>query len=113
MRQKDAVIIGAGPGGLATAMLLAAAGMKVKLFEKDSAVGGRTKVFSEAGYRFDVGPTFFLYPQILESLFTRCGLRMEDYIEMTRVDPSYRMAFEHGPNVSISGKIEDLERDVS
>lgn len=112
-RQKDAVVIGAGPGGLATAMLLAAAGTKVTLFEKDSVVGGRTKVFAENGYQFDVGPTFFLYPQILESLFTRCGLRMRDYIEMTRVDPSYRLAFENGPDVSISGEIEDLEREIS
>ena len=111
-RQKDAVVIGAGPGGLAAAMLLAAAGAKVTLFEKDKQVGGRTKVFSEDGFRFDVGPTFFLYPQILESLFTRCGLRMQDYIEMKRVDPSYRLAFEHGPDVSISGDIEDLEREI-
>jgi cation diffusion facilitator CzcD-associated flavoprotein CzcO len=50
-RQKDAVIIGAGPGGLAAAMLLAAAGAKVTLFEKDKQVGGRTKVFSEDGFR--------------------------------------------------------------
>lgn len=112
-RQKDAVVIGAGPGGLATAMLLAAAGTKVTLFEKDTEVGGRTKVFAEDGFRFDMGPTFFLYPQILESLFTRCGLRIQDYVEMTRVDPSYRLAFENGPDVHISGHMDDLEREIS
>src|SRR4051812_7716988 len=111
--QKHVIVIGAGPGGLATAMLLAAAGTKVTLFEKDTDVGGRTKVFAEDGFRFDMGPTFFLYPQILESLFTRCGLHMQDYVKMERVDPSYRLAFENGPDVHISGQMDDLEREVS
>jgi phytoene desaturase len=111
--RKEAVVIGAGPGGLAAAMLLAASGTKVTLFEKDHAVGGRTKVFAADDYRFDVGPTFFLYPQILESLFTRCGLQMEKYVTLRRVDPSYKLAFEDGPDVHISGDMDVLEREIA
>ncbi|MDB5315676.1 MAG: phytoene desaturase, partial [Rhodospirillales bacterium] len=60
-------VIGAGPGGLAAAMQLAAAGAQVTLYEKDAVVGGRTRVLTTPeGYRFDLGPTFFLYPRILE-----------------------------------------------
>ena len=72
-------IIGAGPGGLAAALLLAAPGLKVTLFEKADAVGGRTRtVEAPDGYKFDLGPTFFLYPQILADIFAACGERLEE-----------------------------------
>ena len=63
-------IVGAGPGGLAAAMLLAASGVRVTVFEKDEVVGGRTRTLtSPEGYSFDLGPTFFLYPRILKEIF--------------------------------------------
>ena len=70
---KRVLIIGAGPGGLASAMLLAKAGLDVTVIEKQPHVGGRTSAIEGAGYRFDLGPTFFLYPQILEEIFTAVG----------------------------------------
>ena len=67
-------VIGAGPGGLASAMMLAAAGARVTLFERDAVVGGRTRTLAApGGYRFDLGPTFFLYPRILSEIFAACG----------------------------------------
>jgi phytoene desaturase len=110
---KKAIVVGAGPGGLAIAMLLAKEGVEVTLFEKDRRVGGRTKTLDDGGFRFDMGPTFFLYPQILESIFARCGLAMSDYVALRRVDPSYRIAFENGPDVHVSGDIDQLEREIS
>ena len=62
---RKVVVVGAGPGGLAAAMLLAKEGLSVTLFEKDAKVGGRTKILNDGGFSFDMGPTFFLYPQIL------------------------------------------------
>jgi hypothetical protein len=59
---KEVVIIGAGPGGLASAMLLASAGFRVKVLERRDRVGGRTSAIEWGGFRFDLGPTFFLYP---------------------------------------------------
>ena len=110
---RKVAVVGAGPGGLAAAMLLAKAGLKVILFEKDARVGGRTKVLNEGAFNFDLGPTFFLYPQILEAIFSRCGLAMDDYIKLRRVDPSYRLAFEGGPDVRVSGDMEALEREIA
>jgi phytoene desaturase len=110
---RRVAVVGAGPGGLAAAMLLAEAGLKVTLFEKDTCVGGRTKVLNVGGSNFDMGPTFFLYPQILESIFSRCGLRMDDYVKLRRVDPSYRLAFEGGPDVRVSSDMEALEREIA
>jgi phytoene desaturase len=60
---KQIAIIGAGPGGLSSAILLAAAGFKVTVFEKMAAVGGRTSSIEEEGFRFDLGPTFFFVPE--------------------------------------------------
>jgi len=110
---RKVVVVGAGPGGLAAAMLLAKEGLNVTLFEKDAKVGGRTKILNNGGFSFDMGPTFFLYPQILESIFSRCGLRMDDYVTLRRVDPSYRLAFEDGPDVRVSSDLEALEKEIA
>jgi phytoene desaturase len=104
-------IIGAGPGGLATAMQLAAAGVQVCVFEKDSVVGGRTRTMTTAeGYRFDLGPTFFLYPRILQEIFASCGANLEDEIEMIRLDPQYRLIFEGEGGPAILDATPDMAR---
>ena len=66
--QPKVAIIGAGPGGLASALLLAKSGVDVTVFERSSAVGGRNKVFDRDGFKFDLGPTFFHYPEVIEDL---------------------------------------------
>ena len=68
-RTKRVVIVGAGPGGLATAMLLASSGVQVTVVEKHGRVGGRTATMEQDGYKFDIGPTFFLYPRVLREIF--------------------------------------------
>lgn len=88
-------IIGAGPGGLASAMILAAQGARVTVFEREHAVGGRTRtIATEEGYRFDIGPTFFLYPRILREIFEGCGASLDKEIELIKLDPQYRLVFE-------------------
>ena len=77
------IIIGAGPGGLASAMLLAKAGADVTILEKQPRVGGRTSVIEGDGYRFDLGPTFFLYPQILQEIFQSVGRDLFKEVPMT------------------------------
>ena len=67
------VIIGAGPGGLASALLLAQAGIKVHVIERLPRVGGRCSALEQDGFRFDLGPTFFLYPLVLERIFKLIG----------------------------------------
>ncbi|MFZ4405865.1 MAG: phytoene desaturase family protein [Paracraurococcus sp.] len=88
-------VVGAGPGGLASAMLLAAQGAQVTVFEKDKVVGGRTRTqVTPEGYRFDLGPTFFLYPRVIAEIFESVGARLEDEAKLIRVDPLYRLFFE-------------------
>jgi phytoene desaturase len=104
-------IIGAGPGGLAAAMLLAASGARVTVYEKDDVVGGRTRTLTtEQGYKFDLGPTFFLYPRILKEIFASCGADLEREVEMRKLEPQYRLLFEKGGSVSQLDASGDLDR---
>lgn len=92
---KKILIVGAGPGGLAAAMLLAKAGLDVTVLEKRGRVGGRTStITTDEGFRFDMGPTFFLYPRILEEVFAMCGRDLHAEVEMVRLDPQYHLLFE-------------------
>src|SRR5262245_21821 len=93
---RRVVIIGAGPGGLAAGLLLARAGLQVTLLERQAHVGGRCSSFSSKGFIFDLGPTFFLYPQVLQEIFTSVGADLEERVPMVRLDPQYRLVFGAG-----------------
>lgn len=92
----DVAVIGAGPGGLGAALLLAASGVRVTIYESQPVIGGRSArltLKSRPGdeYHFDRGPTFFLMPYVLDEIFAASGRRLADYAELTRLDPMYRL----------------------
>jgi phytoene desaturase len=88
---KKIIIVGAGPGGLTSAMILAKRGFNVSVYEKASTPGGRNNAIREAGYTFDVGPTFLMMKFILDEMFEEAGRNVEDYLKFTRLDPMYRL----------------------
>ena len=90
---KRVLIIGAGPGGLAAAMLLARSGLQVTVLERSSTVGGRTSSIRSSGFSFDLGPTFFLYPRVLAEIFQAVGRELRDEVSLVRLDPHYRLIF--------------------
>jgi phytoene desaturase len=110
---KKIIIVGAGPGGLASAMLLAKAGAEVTVIEREAAVGGRTSAIRRDGFTFDRGPTFFLFPEVLDSIFTSCGYDLNEEVELKRLDPNYRLAFENGGFVDASSDIEKLKQEIA
>jgi phytoene desaturase len=87
------IIVGAGPGGLASAMRLAAAGYDVEIYEAEDRVGGRMRGFEAGPYGFDTGPTILQVPRVYDELFAECGLRREEYIRFNRVVPNTRLRF--------------------
>lgn len=107
------VIIGAGPGGLAAAMLLQHAGSQVTVLERRDRVGGRTSAIEQDGYRFDLGPTFFLFPEVLRSIFSACGRNLDDEVELTRLDPHYRLLFGAGGSLDVTANPERLKREIA
>lgn len=107
------VIVGAGPGGLAVAMLLAKAGLAVTVVEKQPRVGGRTSQLEGDGYRFDLGPTFFLYPQILEEIFTAAGRDLHREVPMKKLDPQYRLVFGAGGELLCTPDVERMVAEIA
>lgn len=93
-KQKTIIIVGAGPGGLVAGMLLSHYGFKVKIFEKESVPGGRNGYLQLGDYKFDIGPTFFMMDGVLREIFAITGRNLEDYVQMTRLSPMYRLYFE-------------------
>ncbi|TWT43142.1 phytoene desaturase family protein [Botrimarina hoheduenensis] len=115
---QEVAIVGAGPGGLAAAMLLAARGCKVRVFERHTTPGGRTSSLEADGFRWDLGPTFFLYPRILSEIFAECGRDLMTETPMTRLDPQYRLVFGEGPQqrpgvLDATPNIERMEAEIA
>jgi phytoene desaturase len=110
---KRVVIVGAGPGGLASAMLLARAGLSVTVLERCGQVGGRTSWLGGDGFRFDLGPTFFLYPRILQEIFAACGRDLNREVPLVRLDPQYRLIFGSGGSLLATPNIERMERAIA
>src|SRR5215203_2653839 len=82
------IIVGAGLGGLAAAIQLAARGRRVVVLEKNERVGGKLNFVSEAGYTFDTGPSLLTMPWVLRALFETAGARMEDALELVPIEPT-------------------------
>jgi phytoene desaturase len=110
---KQVIIIGAGPGGLATAMLLSHAGLDVTVLERQPYVGGRTSTLHSGGYRFDRGPTFFLYPRILSEIFAQTGHDLYREVDMRRLDPQYRLVFGGGGKIDATADPERMEAEIA
>ncbi|MEY2600412.1 MAG: All-trans-zeta-carotene desaturase [Verrucomicrobiota bacterium] len=110
---KEVVVVGAGPGGLAVSILLAAAGMRVTVLEKMDTVGGRTSSLEADGFRFDLGPTFFLYPRVLDEILQVAGTSLRQEVEMIRLDPQYRVMFGAGGQIDATPKVAEMERQIA
>jgi phytoene desaturase len=106
-------IIGAGPGGLAAAMLLQRAGCQVTVVERRDRVGGRTSALERDGFRFDLGPTFFLFPEVLRSIFASCGRSLDDEVELIRLDPHYRLLFGGRGAIEVTPDIPRLRSEIA
>lgn len=104
------VIIGAGFGGLALAALLAKDGYDVRVLEKNDEVGGRAMVYREGGHTFDMGPSWYLMPDVFETFFGLLGADSAALFNLVRLDPSYRISFGPDDNLDI---MADLEANVA
>lgn len=110
---KKVVIVGAGPGGLAAAMQLAHAGCDVTVLERRDRPGGRTSAIEIDGYKFDCGPTFFLYPRVLTEIFASVGYDLMSEIPMKRLDPQYRLTFGQGGQLDCTPDLQEMDRQIA
>ncbi len=98
---KPVGIIGGGLAGLSAACVLAARGRKVILFERNEWLGGKAAQLTGDGFRFDMGPTIITIPSVLRRIFAEAGVRLEDYLELVRLDPQWRCFFDDGSKLDL------------
>jgi len=99
---KPIGIIGGGLGGLSAACVLAARGHKVILFERNDWLGGKAAQLRGDGFRFDMGPTIVTIPSVLRRIFDEAGARLEDYLDLVRLDPQWRCFFDDGSTLDLA-----------
>jgi phytoene desaturase len=111
--KKKVIVIGAGPGGLSSAMILAHQGYDVVVYEKQSYVGGRTSALKAGDFIFELGPTFVMLPQAFDDIFAATGRKVSDYMEMKRLDTMYRLKFDDGRNFIVHSDKEKLKQEIA
>jgi phytoene desaturase len=105
------LVVGAGPGGLTAALNLAGQGFSVTVVEKDAVPGGRMKglTFGDKGeFQVDTGPSIMQLPGLLESIFTRAGLRLADYVTLRALEPNTRIHLWDGSQLDTSRDPEKM-----
>ena len=103
---SEIVVVGAGYGGLAASALLAKDGHKVTVIEKNEQVGGRAGMFKKDGFSFDMGPSWYMWPQVFERFFAEFGKDAKELLKLKRLNPSYRAYFNDGDVIDISSDIQ-------
>ena len=106
---KRVIVIGAGFAGLSAATKLADDGYDVTVIEKNSMAGGRARVFSEQGFVFDMGPSWYWMPDIFERYFEEFGKKPSDYYNLVRLNPSYKVVFDAQEEISLPADMTELE----
>ncbi|PKP51848.1 MAG: phytoene desaturase [Bacteroidetes bacterium HGW-Bacteroidetes-1] len=106
--RKKVTIIGAGFSGLSSASVLAKNGFDVEVIEKHSMSGGRARKYSEQGFTFDMGPSWYWMPDVFEQYFNYFGKTVSDYYTLERLDPSYTIYFAPGDKVDLPANEQSL-----
>jgi phytoene desaturase len=107
-----AIVIGAGIGGLATAIRLAKKGYAVEVFEANDYVGGKLSTFTLGDYRFDAGPSLFTMPQFVDDLFALCGENPTDFFQYNRKEVACHYFWEDGKRLTAYGDTERFVKEV-
>lgn len=95
--KKKIAVIGSGFSGLSAAAYASKEGHEVHLFEKNNDIGGRARNFkTENGYTFDMGPSWYWMPDIIESFFNDFGKKASDFYTLVPLDPQFEMVFSDG-----------------
>jgi phytoene desaturase len=107
------VVVGAGLGGLACALHLAAAGRQVTIVERESVPGGRAGRLSLEGYEFDTGPTVLTMPELIAEPLAAVGENLADWLELTPLSPAYRAHYPDGSTLDVRTDTIAMAAEIS
>lgn len=108
--KKRIAVIGSGFSGLSAAAYAAKSGNEVHVFEKHDQPGGRARQFkTDEGYVFDMGPSWYWMPDIIESFFADFGCKVSDFFNLVSLDPQFEMVFSK-EKVSVPEKNEEIRK---
>ncbi len=105
--KKHAVVIGAGYGGLSCSALLARDGWKVTLLEKNGQTGGRARNWVSDGFTFDMGPSWYLMPEVFDRYFSLFQANREDYYGLLPLNPYYKVFFSPSDHACLSPNLQE------
>lgn len=111
--ERHALIVGAGLGGLSTAIHLRKRGFRVTLLEANRTVGGRANCIERDGFHFDTGPSLLNYPWVFRELFEAAGKNMDDEVRLLPVDPSVAFQWRDGRKLTLSSDYTLLLRELA
>ncbi|MBJ7257613.1 MAG: NAD(P)-binding protein, partial [Akkermansiaceae bacterium] len=103
----QAIVIGAGFGGIAAALRLRAKGYEVTLMDRCENLGGRAQVFERDGFCHDAGPTVITAPFLFEELFELFGEQFSDHVKLVPLKPWYRFHYDDGSHFDYGGTLEE------
>lgn len=110
--KKTAVIIGAGIGGITTAIYLAKRGYNVNIYEKNSVPGGRCGQLIHEGHRFDLGATMLLMPGVYREIFDSVGIDFDKALEVKPLDNLYKLYFDDGKEIVFTTDLKKMESQL-
>lgn len=108
MKNNRIVVIGSGFSGISAATSLANKGFDVTILEKNESPGGRARTFSENGFTFDMGPSWYWMPDVFDSYFESFGYQTADLYKLKRLDPSYTVVFGKNDFLDLPASLEKL-----
>lgn len=109
---KKVAIIGAGPGGLSAAMILAHKGYDVSIYEAKSHIGGRNSALKAGDFTFELGPTFVMLPKAFEEAFALAGRDIKKYVELKELDEMYRLHYADGRDFHVYFDKQKIEQEI-
>ena len=113
MAEQPIIIIGAGIGGLSSAIRLQAAGHHVIVLEKNALVGGKMYLMQQDGFHFDTGPSVITMRHVFEDLFAAAGRRLENYLTLLPADPLTRYFYRDGTVLDASSDMGTMAQAIA
>jgi len=112
MTKKTCAVIGSGIAGLAAAIRLAAKGCLVDVYETNNYPGGKIKEQHASGYRFDMGPSVFMLPNLVDELFTLCNKNPRDYFTYSSIETSFKYFYEDGSIINAYADLDLFAKEI-